>query len=156
MKRLVAIAGAGAMLLAVVTPAFAAEDHGFKPVAPVTSLTNSATVSNAASATSSTGGNVQQGGGYMWTGNAGSVANAVVVANTTVVVGGKLPTNIANAAYVENYAAAVSATGGNVQSAPTPSRGDRSERPTSLKLFTGDAGSTSNAWSVVNTTVSWK
>jgi hypothetical protein len=151
MKRLIAIAGAGAMLLVTVTPAFAKVTPK-----PQTTLTNFAIVSNSSSAESNTGGNSQVGGGYMVTGNAGAVSTAVVVANTTVSTDCHcLPNKISNGAFVTNGADASANTGMNGQSVPAPitERHDKNVAPTAT-MVTGNAHSNANAWSVVNTTVS--
>jgi hypothetical protein len=153
MKKLVAIAGAGAMLLITVTPAFAKEH---RQTQPQTSLTNFAVVTNNSSADSNTGGNGQIGGGSMVTGNAGAVSTAVVVANTTVSTDCHcLPNKISNGAFVMNGADASANTGMNGQTvaAPKTERHDKYVAPTAT-MVTGNAHSNANAWSVVNTTVS--
>ncbi len=145
MKRLVAFAGAGALFLSMASPAFA-HFEWFQPL-PKTTTTNTAYVDNSAEALSSTGSNVQWGGGFIQTGNAWSDANAVVVANTNVskCTTCKSVVTTSNFAQVTNFGGAQSGTGDNHQ---TTIWG----HPMTV---TGNAGSSADAWTVVNTNLTW-
>jgi hypothetical protein len=152
MKRLVAIAGAGAMLLSVATPAFALN---FGPVfTPSYKTTNVAIVSNTANANSNTGYNTQTGkSGFIGTGVAMSGSTAVVVANTSAKDCNCTPKgDVTNSAMVGNTANASSNTGFNTQSSG-PSLWSVGPGPA---VMTGGAGSSASSWTVVNTSVSWK
>ncbi len=111
MKRLIAIAGAGAMLLSAVTPAFAYGSFYM----PSSDTNNFAIVDNTAVAKSSTGANWQTGGSnYLITGIAVSDSTAVVVANTNVVNCRTCRStgDVNNMALIDNTSIAKSDTGG--------------------------------------------
>jgi len=165
MKKIAALVGAGALVLATVVPAF-----GWHPMF---GSDNVAMVSNSATAVANTGGNsqsnvadVQHGGGVnvygasgnrtMYTGDADAYAGALVVANTHVGCGKKCVDNHDDdVAMVRNGALASADTGTNGQDDAAVVRhgggvtvgGGTGSR----YLVTGDASSTSRAWTIVNT-----
>ena len=167
-KKIAALAGAGAMLLAVAGPAFAVVP-GFWG----TGSKDVAIVNNGASAVASTGGNGQgnsatvkkagvtgdvevSGNNNMTTGEAQADATAVVVANTHIgcsTCGWSLGHK--DVAVVNNGAQAGSLTGDNGQgNAATVKKahvGGEVEVGGSNTLKTGPASSDADAWTVVNT-----
>ena len=148
MNKLLAFAGAGAMLMASATPAFAG---WHMPYAGGT--TNTAFVTNTANASTNTGYNFQAGkGGTVATGIAVSDSTAVVVANTSLKDCGcmSLPGKTTNTAFVTNTSNASTNTGNNTQVSS-----GWSWHSTNPVTVTGDAASTSNAWTVVNTQIAW-
>lgn len=172
MKKLISLAGAGAILLSAAVPAFAHLRHfgwGSRDVA---------VVDNTAFSVANTGGNSQNnsasvnttchsgaragstGNRNMDTGNADAYAGAVVVANTHVgcdTCGRGSHRDFAN---VSNWADAESNTGYNHQndsaSAYMTHRSNASAGSTGNRnMNTGKADSESHAWTVVNTHLSF-
>lgn len=156
-KKILALVGAGAMILSVAGSAFAWRRSGSSDVANVI---------NIASAGSYTGENTQNAlnSGRPWsstmangsrrisTGNAGSSATAVTVANThvgcgTCSSGGRNHRDVAN---VENVADAISDTGLNAQDAAAVAGGDVYAGG-SRGIRTGSAWSRASAFTIVNT-----
>lgn len=161
MKKLIAVAGAGAMLLSIAGPAFAYGSYGSADVA---------IVNNGAIATSNTGNNSQgnvssvykgraedvsvSGNNNMTTGAASSYAGAVVVANTHVGCGCESSRHHSDVAIVDNGALAGSNSGANGQgnaSAVEKGRAEDVRVSGTNSLVTGDSSSTARAWTIVNT-----
>jgi hypothetical protein len=153
MKRLIAVAGAAAMLLSAATPAFASSFGIFYRPQSSSDTTNKAYVNNSAVATSSTGNNYQMGGSnWLITGTALSNADAVVIANTNVTSckDCRSTGDVYNKAYVNNSAGALSSTGNNSQTSFGGWCFSGSNH-----AITGMAGSSADAWAVVNTNWSY-
>jgi pyruvate/2-oxoacid:ferredoxin oxidoreductase beta subunit len=163
MKRLIAIAGAGAMLLSTITPAFA-HQQGLQM-----GTSNSAMVSTIVSSQAVTGGNVQTNYAYKGevedsknvaiTGDAGAEALAVTVTNTNLRVGcyACSPASGRNSAFVASDVSSLALTGDNTQS-NSAIGGHRSEgevEDSKNIAVTGDAWSEASAWTVTNTNISW-
>ena len=143
MKRLIAVAGAAAMLLSAASPVLA-----FMPMGGSTT-TNFAIVDNTAVAKSSTGDNMQFGSSnWLVTGMALSSSEAVTIANTNVKSCWNCwgSGNVFNSAVVDNTSIAKSETGDNWQTG-FGCWGNHA--------ITGNAGSDASAWTLVNTNWSY-
>ena len=168
MKKIAALIGAGAMLLSVATPAFAwnwsyVDVENYSEAIANTggnSQDNSAVaevVDNDADAGSSSGAR------NMTTGSATAVAGAGVTVNTSLYDWPcgvcYLPLNQSDV-YVSNVAMAGADTGGNSQSNSAVASGDWNNAGAGSgsgvrNMTTGPAVSNAQAFTVVNTSISW-
>ena len=152
MKRLIAIAGAGAMFLATATPAFAGDHRWFRMGGDYANVTNTAV------ATANTGDNDQdnwgKGDNIMFTGDAYAGATAVTIANTHVSDCGCRDLGLwfhKDRANVTNTAVATANTGDNDQDIFGSRTRHHSRGGGDNYLETGMAGAEADAWTVVNT-----
>ena len=166
MKRLIAIAGAGAMLLSAVTPAFA--HVRFQMPSYDYDFTNKAYIDTEVTAIADTGDNTQKlyttGSNLMGTGDAVADASAVTFANLYDVCGGCLPkgdVDLYNKAHIDTDVFAKADTGDNYQKISgglsvqsLDLRHHHQQQPTASNvLWTGNASSWGSAFTVVN--ASW-
>ena len=157
-RKLAALAGAGALLLGAAVPVFATGwSWGSSDVA---------IVNNGASAYADTGGNSQdvmaQKGGdiddangsrYINTGSATAYAGALTVANTHVGCGPCASGGWGHKdfAMVNNGAEAMALTGYNSQDVMAQKGGSINDADGDRTVYTGAADSTARAWTIVNT-----
>jgi hypothetical protein len=147
MKKIAALAGAGAMLLAMAGPALGGLDW-FGGSSSLT-VRNSALVINKTETEAETGDNETGGGGFIWTGNAYASALVGNDVNNTFVAGCDCydDVTVRNSAFVYNNTETEAETGDNETGG-----GRRHRRGGGGVIFTGNAGATSVVTSFVNWT----
>jgi len=149
MKKLTALAGAGAMLLGMAGPAFAGLSDWFGGSSSLT-VRNSALVINKTETEAETGDNETGGGGFIWTGNAYASALVGNDVNSTFVAGCDCydDVTVRNSAFVYNNTETEAETGDN----DTGGGRHHSRHGSGGVIFTGNAGATSVVTNFVNWT----
>jgi hypothetical protein len=162
MKRIIAAAGAGAMVLAASATVFAYGQYpwwgwGSRDVAVVenVAVADSVTGGNSQDVTAWSCGYIDDANGTrsIRTGNANAYAGAVTIANTHVGCdqcgwGWGSHNDYAN---VGNYAQSYGLSGGNTQDVTAWRGGRVNDADGSRAVSTGNANTESHAWTVVNT-----